>query len=107
PLHTALPICGTSLLAGWRVNLFGVDRSGETDLVTVSVKPRSVANLEPFKLKFRNWTMCPSEGYPPQVQKIVDFVKANDGRATREQLRQHLDLDSQAMRKALDRARHG
>ena len=97
---------GTSLLAGWRDNLFELDRNEKAGLVTVKVKPRSVANLDPFKLKFRNWMMCPSEGYPPQVQKIVDFVEANGGQATREQLREHMNLgSSEAFRKALERAR--
>jgi hypothetical protein len=97
---------GHSLIAGWRDNLVKLDRNGKGNTVKVEVQPRSIAPMESFNLKFDKWALLPASGLTPQVQKIADFLRENNGHATKAKLGMHLGFGtkSDALRKALSRA---
>lgn len=97
---------GHSSLAGWRDTLIRVERTTKKHLVRVTVEPRWAAPVEPFNLKFEAGTVWPSDDgeFPPQAESIRTFLRSQSGEADKAAVGKNLNLEGDALRKALKRA---
>jgi hypothetical protein len=94
---------GHSSLAGWRDTLFRLDR--KKNVVEVKIDPRWGAPFE-FNLEFKDGTLWPTEKsfFAPTAARIRSFLQNQNGRATKTEIAEHLNLKGDALRKALERA---
>ena len=71
---------GTSLFAGWRDTLFRLKRDGDTNRLTVEVKPRWGSADFNFSLQFENNTMQPVDReFTDQTRLIQEVVREAGG----------------------------
>lgn len=96
---------GHSTIAGWRDTKIKLTRNDGS--ITVDVDPRWGTPPRPFSLRFRNGTLWPDEGlssFTEQATRMREFLKLKGGSVSTDSLREHLGLNLDAFRKALDRA---
>ena len=95
---------GHSVIEGWRDTLIKLER--KKDLVTVTIEPRWAAPIEGFNLTFDGGILVTTGASPftKQAQSIRDVIKANGGKASRQDVGAALGLEGDALRQAINRA---